>query len=138
MVMNQTPTTRFVFRARTTWGRPTTRILESSVAMKMPTVVTVRTTHLYSKDKPPDYQAFPSLRLARYKTPMWNEASMFRVGTERDSPRTSPDQRSDRGLRYDAEFTLPSSHKSPISKTLITSFCPEKPVFSSRNASASE
>src|SRR6266566_876474 len=125
MVMNQTPTTRFVFRARTTWGRPTTRILESSVAMKMPTVVTVRTTHLYSKDKPPDYQAFPSLRLARYKTPMWNEASMFRVGT-------------DRGLRYDAEFTLPSSHKSPISKTLITSFCPEKPVFSSRNASASE
>src|SRR5438067_13879317 len=50
--MNQTPTTRFVFRARTTCGRPTTRILESSVAMKMPTVVTVRTIHLYSKDNP--------------------------------------------------------------------------------------
>src|SRR6266699_4913193 len=105
--MNQTPTTRFVFRARTTWGRPTTRILESSVAMKMPTVVTVRTTHLYSKDKPPDYQAFPSLRLARYKTPPRNEASMFGVRTIRgDSSRTSPDQRSGRGVSYGAQFTL--------------------------------
>src|SRR5207302_11103670 len=95
--MNQTPTTRLVFRARTTWGRPTTRMLESSVAMKMPTVVTVRTIHLYSKDNPPDCQAFPSLLLARYKTPPRHEASMLRVKTiHGDPPRTSPDQRSTR------------------------------------------
>src|SRR3989475_8442514 len=81
MVMNQTPTTKLVFSARTTCGRPTTRMLESSVAMKMPTVVTVRTTHLYSKDKPPDCQAFPSLRLTRYKTPPRDEISMLRVRT---------------------------------------------------------
>src|SRR2546422_6715583 len=49
MVMIQTPTTRLVFRSDTTWGSPTTTMLESSVAMKIPTVVTVRTTHLYSK-----------------------------------------------------------------------------------------
>src|SRR5712664_3612151 len=46
--MIQTPTTRFVFRSDTTCGRPTTTMLESRVAMKIPTVVTVRTTHLYS------------------------------------------------------------------------------------------
>src|SRR5215831_10288566 len=51
--MNHTPSTRFVLSARTIWGSPTTRMLESSVAMKMPTVVTVRTTHLYSKRSPP-------------------------------------------------------------------------------------
>src|SRR5947209_16505467 len=97
--MNQTPTTKFVFRARTTCGRPTTRMLESSVAMKMPTVVTVRTIHLYSKDNPPDGQAFPSLLLARYKTPPRNEASMLRVKTiHGDPPRTSDDQRSGRGF----------------------------------------
>jgi hypothetical protein len=49
MVMIQTPTTRLVFRSDTTCGSPTTTMLESSVAMKIPTVVTVRTTHLYSK-----------------------------------------------------------------------------------------
>src|SRR6266849_6695693 len=69
MVMNQTPTTRFVFSATTTCGRPTTRMLESRVAMKMPTVVTVRTTHLYSKNEPPDREASPGLDRARYKTP---------------------------------------------------------------------
>src|SRR5712664_3693653 len=47
--MIQTPTTRFVFRSETTCGSPTTTMLESRVAMKIPTVVTVRTTHLYSK-----------------------------------------------------------------------------------------
>src|SRR5437588_11470677 len=78
--MNQTPTTRFVFSANTTWGRPTTRMLESSVAMKMPTVVTVRTTHLYSKDKRPGYQALPSLRLARYKTPPRHEPRWSELG----------------------------------------------------------
>src|SRR6266446_2355300 len=49
--MNQTPTTRLVFSAATICGRPTTIMLESSVAMKMPTVVTVSTTHLYSNHK---------------------------------------------------------------------------------------
>src|SRR5437899_3094312 len=49
MVIIQTPTTRLVFRSDTTCGSPTTTILESRVAMKIPTVVTVRTTHLYSK-----------------------------------------------------------------------------------------
>src|SRR5437660_1697969 len=113
--MNQTPTTRFVFRARTTCGRPTTRMLESSVAMKMPTVVTVRTTHLYSKDKPPDQQASPSLRPSRYKTPPRNEASMFRVRTiHGDSPRTSPDQRSGRGLHM-----MPSSRLHDPSSTQL-------------------
>src|SRR2546425_9538669 len=103
--MNQTPSTRLVWRLLTTWGRPTTMMLESSVAMKMPTVVTVRTTHLYSKDRPPDYQAFPGLRLTRYKTPPRNEASMLRVWTiHEDSPRTSPDQRSGRGFHM-----MPSS-----------------------------
>src|SRR2546425_7001564 len=52
MVMIQTPTTRLVFRSDTTCGSPTTTILESRVAMKIPTVVTVRTTHLYSKKTP--------------------------------------------------------------------------------------
>src|SRR5437667_12800500 len=105
--MNQTPTTKLVFSARTTCGRPTTRMLESSVAMKMPTVVTVRTTHLYSKDKPPGYQAFPSLWLARYKTPPRNEASMFRVRTiHGDSPRTRPEQRSGKGVSHDAQLSL--------------------------------
>src|SRR5467141_948934 len=47
--MIQTPTTRLVFRSATTCGSPTTTMLESRVAMKIPTVVTVRTTHLYSK-----------------------------------------------------------------------------------------
>src|SRR5205807_10633007 len=47
--MIQTPTTRLVFRSDTTCGSPTTAMLESRVAMKIPTVVTVRTTHLYSK-----------------------------------------------------------------------------------------
>jgi hypothetical protein len=37
------------FRSNTTCGSPTTTMLESRVAMKIPTVVTVRTTHLYSK-----------------------------------------------------------------------------------------
>src|SRR6266849_9276190 len=37
----------FVLSWETTWGKPTTTMLESRVAMKMPTVVTVRTTHLY-------------------------------------------------------------------------------------------
>src|SRR5437667_12535915 len=107
MVMNQTPSTRFVWRLLITWGRPTTRMLESSVAMKMPTVVTVRTTHLYSKDKPPGYQAFPSLWLARYKTPPRNEASMFRVRTiHRDSPRTRPEQRPGKGGSHDAQLSL--------------------------------
>src|SRR5206468_12110404 len=45
--------TRLVFRSDTTCGSPTTTMLESRVAMKIPTVVTVRTTHLYSKRKPP-------------------------------------------------------------------------------------
>src|SRR2546425_9110376 len=49
IVIIQTPTTRLVFRSDTTCGSPTTTILESRVAMKIPTVVTVRTTHLYSK-----------------------------------------------------------------------------------------
>src|SRR5260370_1053560 len=71
--MNQTPTTRFVFRATTTCGRPTTRMLESSVAMKMPTVVTVRTTHLYSKNEPPRLLACPGLGLDRYKMPPMQE-----------------------------------------------------------------
>src|SRR6266571_4442524 len=48
MVMIQTPTTKLVFRSDTTCGSPTTTMLESRVAMKIPTVVTVRTTHLYS------------------------------------------------------------------------------------------
>src|SRR3989442_15885715 len=52
MVMIQTPTTKLVFRSDTTCGSPTTTILESRVAMKIPTVVTVRTTHLYSKKTP--------------------------------------------------------------------------------------
>src|SRR5207249_5617328 len=53
IVIIQTPTTRLVFRSDTTCGSPTTTMLESRVAMKIPTVVTVRTTHLYSKRKPP-------------------------------------------------------------------------------------
>src|SRR5438309_6332569 len=70
---------------------------------------------------------------------MRNEASIFPVGTiDRDSPRTSPDQRSGRRLPYDAEFTLPSSHKCPISKTLITSFCAKNQYSPRENASASE
>src|SRR5213594_207307 len=49
IVIIHTPTTRLVFRSDTTCGSPTTTMLESRVAMKIPTVVTVRTTHLYSK-----------------------------------------------------------------------------------------
>ncbi|HZY47312.1 MAG TPA: hypothetical protein VFE96_05885 [Candidatus Bathyarchaeia archaeon] len=49
--MIHTPTTRFVLRSEMTCGSPTTTMLESRVAMKIPTVVTVRTTHLYSKRK---------------------------------------------------------------------------------------
>src|SRR5437870_9413527 len=83
MVMNQTPTTRFVFRARTTWGRPTTRILESSVAMKMPTVVTVRTTHLYSKNKPPDGKAPRGSTQRGIKRPFQREARDYLAHIQR-------------------------------------------------------
>src|SRR5207253_8839819 len=115
MVMNQTPTTRFVFSARTTWGRPTTRMLESSVAMKMPTVVTVRTTHLYSKDKPPGYQAFPSLRLARYKTPPRNEPRCSELGRYTET-------RPEHALNRDQErefHMMPSSRLRDASSTLF-------------------
>src|SRR2546426_5719912 len=76
MVMNQTPSTRLVWRLLTTWGRPTTIMLESSVAMKMPTVVTVRTTHLYSNNQPPIYQASPGSRPEKYKTPQQREQNI--------------------------------------------------------------
>src|SRR3989442_13475941 len=68
IVIIQTPTTRLVFRSDTTCGSPTTRMLESSVAMKIPTVVTVRTTHLYSNNKPPRLLACPGFELDKYKT----------------------------------------------------------------------
>src|SRR5437899_2829804 len=90
--MNQTPTTKLVFSAPTTWGRPTTIMLESSVAMKIPTVVTVRTTHLYSKDKPPDCQAFPGLLQASYKTPREKRLRCSHRTIYTDSPRISPKQ----------------------------------------------
>jgi hypothetical protein len=48
-VIIHTPTSRLVFRSDTTGRSPTTTTRESRVAMKIPTVVTVRTTHLYSK-----------------------------------------------------------------------------------------
>src|SRR5436309_13980327 len=60
IVIIQTPTTQLVFRSDTTCGSPTTTILESRVAMKIPTVVTVRTTHLYSKrNRPTTSSIFP-------------------------------------------------------------------------------
>jgi len=43
------------------------------VAMKMPTVVTVRTTHLYSKNEPPIYRPSPGLAPEEYKTPQQRE-----------------------------------------------------------------
>src|SRR5207249_6007637 len=68
IVIIQTPTTRLVFRSDTTCGSPTTTMLESRVAMKIPTVVTVRTTHLYSKRKPPTTGSiFPADRKPEYK-----------------------------------------------------------------------
>src|SRR2546425_11226830 len=68
MVMIQTPTTKLVFRSDTTCGSPTTTMLESSVAMKIPTVVTVRTTHLYSKrTRHTTNSIFPGDRKPGYK-----------------------------------------------------------------------
>src|SRR6266516_3718057 len=107
MVMNQTPSTRLVWRLLTTWGRPTTIMLESSVAMKMPTVVTVRTTHLYSNNQPPIYQASPGCRPEKYKTPQQREQDIPRIESHSgDSPRISPDQQSGRGVPLNTLFTL--------------------------------
>src|SRR5439155_16468589 len=107
MVMNQTPSTRLVWRLLTTWGRPTTIMLESSVAMKMPTVVTVRTTHLYSNNQPPIYQASPGSRPEKYKTPQQREQDIPRIESHSgDSPRISPDQQCGRGVTLSSLFAI--------------------------------
>src|SRR6266849_4027071 len=118
--MNQTPTTRLVFRATTTWGRPTTMMLESSVAMKIPTVVTVRTTHLYSKNRPPDRQASPRFDGPRYKTTLRKETERFSSRQKNgDSPRTSPDPESAKAVLLPRSFTLLPMGKSTVSKIRV-------------------
>src|SRR5439155_24113325 len=138
MVMNQTPSTRLVCRLLTTWGRPTTIMLESSVAMKMPTVVTVRTTHLYSKNESPIYRASPRSRSAEYKTPQQREQDIPAINLY---PETRPEQALIRNLGEGSHRAPYSRTMGPLQLLLETTDSPvlrDKPVISPRTVRDSE